>query len=91
LKVKAHVIVSGRVQGVFFRGNTRNEAEKHGVSGWVHNLADGRVEAVFEGEKADVDKLISFAGNGPLGAKVRDLDIKWMDYSGEFKDFQIHY
>ena len=91
LKVKAHVIISGRVQGVFFRGNTRNEAEKQNVNGWVRNLADGRVEAVFEGEKADVDKLISFAGTGPSRAKVRDLDIKWMDYTGEFNDFQIHY
>jgi acylphosphatase len=91
LKVKAHVIISGRVQGVFFRGKTRNEAKKYKVNGWVRNLADGRVEAVFEGEKADVDKLISFTGKGPSGAKVRDLDIKWMDYNGEFNDFQIHY
>jgi acylphosphatase len=91
LKVKAHVIISGRVQGVFFRGKTRNEAKKHSISGWVRNLADGRVEAVFEGEKTDVDKLISFAGIGPSGAKVRDLYIKWKDYNGEFKDFQIHY
>ncbi len=91
LKVKAHVIISGRVQGVFFRGKTRNEAEKHNINGWVRNLADGRVEAVFEGEKADVDKLISFAGTGPSRAKVRDLDIKWMDYTGEFNDFQIRY
>jgi acylphosphatase len=91
LKVKVHVIISGRVQGVFFRGKTRNEAKKHSTNGWVRNLADGRVEAVFEGEKENVDKLISFAGIGPSGAKVRDLDIKWMDYKGEFKDFQIHY
>lgn len=91
MKVKAHVIITGRVQGVFFRSKTRYEAKKYGVNGWVRNLPDGRVEAIFEGEKEDVDKLIDFAGKGPSGAKVQDLDIKWMDYSGEFKNFEIHY
>jgi acylphosphatase len=91
MKVRAHVIITGRVQGVYFRGNTRNEAIKNNVNGWVRNLADGRVEAVFEGDKENVDKLISFAGKGPSGAKVRDLDIKWEEYTGEFGDFKIIY
>lgn len=91
MKVKAQVIITGRVQGVFFRGKTRNEAKKYNINGWVRNLADGRVEAVFEGEKENVDKLIDFAGKGPSYAKVRDLDIIWMDYTGEFNDFQIRY
>lgn len=91
MKVKAHVIVSGRVQGVYFRGNTRNEARKYGVTGWVRNLPDGRVEAVFEGEKEDVDKIIEFVRHGPPYAKVTDLKLEWQDYTGEFKDFRIHY
>lgn len=87
--VKAHVLITGRVQGVFFRSNTRDEAKKYGVNGWVRNLPDGRVEAIFEGKKEDVDKLIDFAGRGPLGAKVMDLDVKWHNYSGKFKDFLL--
>ena len=89
MKVKAHVVVSGRVQGVYFRGNTRSEAKKYGVNGWVRNLPDGRVEAVFEGEKEDVDKLIDFARKGPSHAQVTDLSLDWLDYKGEFSDFQM--
>ena len=61
------------------------------MSGWVRNLPDGRVEAIFEGEKENVDKLIDFAGKGPYGAKVRNLDVKWQDYSKEFGDFEVRY
>ncbi len=88
-KVRAHVFITGRVQGVFFRYKTRNEAKKHDVTGWVRNLSDGRVEAVFEGNKEDVGKLIDFAGKGPSGAKVLDLNVKWQDYSGKFNDFEV--
>jgi len=91
MKVRAHVIVSGRVQGVYFRGNTKNEAKKYGVNGWVRNLPDGRVEALFEGEKEAVDKAIEFVKHGPSYAKVTDLELEWQDYNGEFKDFQIRY
>ncbi|HML05176.1 MAG TPA: acylphosphatase [Methanobacterium sp.] len=91
LNVKAHVIVSGRVQGVYFRGNTRREAQKQGVNGWVRNLPDGRVEAVFAGEKENVNKLIEIVKKGPSHANVTDLKIEWLEYKGEFKDFQIRY
>lgn len=91
MKVKAHVIVTGRVQRVFFRGQTKNEANKYNVNGWVQNLPDGRVEAVFEGEKEDVEKVINSTRNGPPGAIVTDLDLEWQDYGGEFNDFQIRY
>lgn len=91
MKVKAHVIVSGRVQGVYFRGNTREKAKKHGVNGWVQNLPDRGVEAVFEGEKKDVDKLIDFVKKGPSYAKVSNVDLEWLDYTGEFTDFRILY
>lgn len=91
MKVRAHVFINGRVQGVFFRSKTKNEAKRYGVFGWVRNLPDGRVEAIFEGKKNDVDKLIDFAGKGPSGAKVLDLNVKWQDYSGKFTDFEILY
>ena len=58
MKVRAHIFVSGRVQGVFFRVETRNEATKRSVSGWVRNTSDGKVEAVFEGERENVEKMV---------------------------------
>ena len=91
MKVRAHVFVSGRVQGVFFRSETRHEAKKRGVKGWIRNVRDGRVEAVFEGEKDAVKKLIEFCKRGPSGAGVTHVDVKWESYTGEFEDFQIRY
>lgn len=91
MKVRAHVFVSGRVQGVFFRYETRNEAKMRGVRGWVRNMPDGRVEAVFEGEEEAVRELIEFCRRGPLGARVMKVDVKWENYAGEFKDFEIRY
>lgn len=91
MKVRAHVFVSGRVQGVFFRHETRREAKMRGVKGWVRNLPDGRVEAVFEGEEEAVKQLIEFCKHGPPGAKVTSLEVKWEGYIGEFKDFEIRY
>ena len=91
MHVKVHILITGKVQGVFFRSRTRDEANKNNVNGWVRNLPDGRVEAILEGEKEDVDKVIDFAGKGPSGTKVLDLDIKWLNYSGEFNDFEVRY
>jgi acylphosphatase len=91
LKVRAHAFVSGRVQGVFFRSETQDEASRRNVSGWVRNTADGRVEAVFEGEKEDVEKLIDFCRKGPPGARVTKVDVRWENYTGEFRGFRIHY
>lgn len=91
MKVRVHVFVSGRVQGVFFRHETRREAKMRGVKGWVRNLPDGRVEAVFEGEEEAVKQLIEFCKRGPPGAKVTGIEVKWEDYMGEFKDFEIRY
>ena len=89
MKVRAHVFVSGRVQGVFFRVETRYEAMKRNVAGWVRNTSGGRVEAIFEGEREDVEKLIEFCRKGPSGARVTKVDVQWEKYSGEFKDFKI--
>ena len=89
MKVRAHIFVSGRVQGVFFRVETRYEAIKRNVAGWVRNTSGGRVEAIFEGEREDVEKLIEFCRKGPSGARVTKVDVQWEEYSGEFKDFKI--
>lgn len=91
MKVRAHVFVSGRVQGIFFRSETRHEAKKHGVKGWVRNLRDGRVEAVFEGEEEAVKDLIGFCKRGPSGARVTHVDVAWGSYTGESKNFRIRY
>ena len=91
MKVRAHVFLSGRVQGVFFRSETKYEAKKLGVSGWVRNLPDGRVEAVLEGEEKSVKELVEFCRRGPSGARVTGIDVMWENYTGEFKDFEIRY
>jgi len=91
MAVRAHVLVSGRVQGVFFRSQTRYEANRRKVAGWVRNTSDGRVEAVFEGEKEDVEKMIDFCRRGPPGARVTKVDVRWEDYTGESRDFKIRY
>jgi len=91
LKVRAHVIISGRVQGVFFRTETQDEAIRQSLTGWVRNMPDGRVEAVFEGEKDNVDKLIEFCRRGPPGARVTKVEVVWENYMGEFRDFRIRY
>ena len=90
-KTRAHIFVAGKVQGVFYRERTRNQAEKLGVSGWVKNLQDRRVEAVFEGDKDSVEKMVNWARNGPIWAKVDALDVVWEDYKGEFDSFEIRY
>ena len=89
MKVRAHIFVSGRVQGVFFRVETRYEAMKRNITGWVRNTSGGRVEAIFEGKREDVEKLIEFCRKGPSGARVTKVDVQWEEYSGEFKDFKI--
>ena len=91
MKVRVHIFVSGRVQGVFFRSETRYEANRRNVAGWVRNTHDGRVEAVFEGEKEDVKKVIDFCRRGPPGARVTKVNVRWGDYTGEFRDFKIRY
>jgi acylphosphatase len=88
---RAHVIISGRVQGVFFRMETKRAADKHGVCGWVRNTRDGTVEALFEGSKEQVDSAIEWCKKGPPLAQVRDLSVEWEDYRGEPGEFAIRY
>jgi acylphosphatase len=90
-KTRAHVFISGTVQGVFFRSETRDEAKRLGVAGWVRNMPDGKVEAVFEGEEKSVKEIIEFCKRGPPGARVADIHVVWENYTGEFRDFEIRY
>ena len=90
-KVRAHVIVKGVVQGVFFRAHTQKEAEKHAVLGWVKNKEDGTVEAVFEGNQAEVEALVQWCHTGPPFSRVEQADIKWENYTGKFSGFSILY
>jgi len=91
MKVRAHVFVTGRVQGVFFRSETRYEARKHHVVGWIRNLPYDRLEGVFEGEQEDVKKLVEFCRRGPPAAEVEEIVVSYEPYSGVFTSFEIRY
>lgn len=91
MRVRAHVYVSGLVQGVFFRSETVRRARRKSVTGWVRNLLDGRVEAVFEGRETDVEEMISFCHRGAPGAIVKHVEIFWEEPTGEFEDFRVHH
>jgi acylphosphatase len=91
MKIRYHVFVSGRVQGVFFRQNTLKRAKALGLKGWVKNTEDGKVEAVFEGEKEKIEKILEWMRKGPPFARVDGLEIEWENFKGEFDDFEIKY
>lgn len=74
-RTRAHVFISGRVQGVFFRASTRDQAQKRDVDGWVKNLDDGRVEAVFEGDPETVQSMIEWCHEGSPAAEVTDVSV----------------
>jgi acylphosphatase len=80
--VRRRVVVHGRVQGVFFRDSLRRLAEREGVSGWARNTSEGTVEAVFEGEPDDVERLVSFAKIGPPDAIVEAVNVSQEDPEG---------
>jgi acylphosphatase len=88
-QVRVHVVIEGRVQGVFFRASTRDEARARGLAGWVRNRADGRVEAVFEGDKAMVENMLTWCRKGPPYAYVDHVDIDWQPYQGDLADFRV--
>lgn len=90
-KTSARAVISGKVQGVYFRMETRNAAERYNVLGWVRNKPDGTVEAVFEGNKSAVDAVLNWCRKGPPMSHVLDVDVTWGDYSGTFESFDIRY
>ena len=88
---RVRVFISGRVQGVFFRAYTQEEAKKLGIKGWVRNLPDGRVEAVFEGDEKAVEEMIKWCHKGSPQSKVEKVEVIEEPYKGEFSDFFIKY
>ncbi|TML14440.1 MAG: acylphosphatase [Actinobacteria bacterium] len=80
---RAHVVVHGAVQGVFFRVEARDRASSLGIGGWVQNMSDGSVEAVFEGDDDRVESMVDWCRRGPRGARVDDVDVTWDEPQGE--------
>ncbi len=88
---RVHLLISGRVQGVYFRQSMMETAEKNNVLGWVQNLPNNRVEAILEGNDSNVDAVIEWTYFGPAGAVVDELKITEENYVGEFSKFEIRY
>ncbi len=86
---RVHLTINGRVQGVYFRGSTVEQARHLGLTGWVTNRADGSVEVVAEGEREQLEKLVNWCHSGPPGARVRDVLAEWLDSKHEFLGFFI--
>lgn len=90
-KVRAHIFVSGHVQGVFYRAYAQEVARNLEITGWVRNIADGRVEIVAEGVKAKLEEFIKKLRGGPAAARPGDIEVEWLTATGEFSDFEIRY
>ncbi|HEX9351414.1 MAG TPA: acylphosphatase [Gaiellaceae bacterium] len=86
---RAKVIVHGAVQGVFFRAVARDRARSLGLAGWVRNVPDGTVEAVFEGDDERVGSMVEWCRRGPVGARVEEIEVDWSEPEGE-QGFSIH-
>jgi acylphosphatase len=90
-KIRRRVLISGRVQGVNFRYYTRAAAREAGVYGWVRNLPDGRVEAVFEGDSENVESVVAWCHRGSPHGRVEDVLVHEEGWKGEFADFDVRY
>jgi acylphosphatase len=88
---RLHVWITGLVQGVNFRFYTREQAQQFGLSGWVRNLRDGRVEAILEGEAGQVERMLAWCRRGPPAARVERIDEERGQATGEFSDFRIRW
>jgi acylphosphatase len=86
---RVHIKVHGRVQGVFFRAYTQEEATRLGLKGWVRNTHDGCVEAVAEGDRKALESFVSWCHHGPSAAKVSSVDVEWATGTGEFATFRV--
>ncbi|ACL69599.1 acylphosphatase [Halothermothrix orenii] len=89
--VKKHVYISGRVQGVGFRSFLKSNAARIGINGWVKNLPDGRVEAVFAGEKEKVARILQLAKEGPAWARVDNIEEEDQPYKNDYNGFKIKF
>ncbi len=90
-KLRVHLFIKGKVQGVFFRQAMKVTAKKNNATGWVRNLKDGRVEAVIEGDDLDVINIVEWCHAGPANARVEDVEIKNEKFTGEFAKFEVLY
>jgi len=91
MKTNVHVIISGMVQGVWFRASTKQTAEQLGLTGWVRNTADGNVEAIFEGEEDIVKEMIEWCHQGPPSAQVEHVEVKNQEPTNGFDSFSVRY
>lgn len=89
--VRVCILVSGRVQGVFFRSRTQDEAQKLGLVGWVRNTPNGEVEIAAEGKRQDLERLVNWCKKGSLFARVENVEVTWENATGEFQSFEIVY
>ena len=88
---RKHVLIKGLVQGVFFRATLQERAYELDIAGWVRNKYDGSVEAVFEGENENIEKIIDWCHRGPRGARVKQVLVKDEEYTGKISEFSIKY
>ncbi len=86
---RAELLISGQVQGVFYRASAQQEAQRLGVYGEIRNLPGGEVEAVVEGEKGAVEEFIAWCRVGPPSARVEDVRVRWSAHRGEFRTFRV--
>ncbi len=86
---EAHIVVRGRVQGVYFRGSLKQQADMRGLSGWVRNRPDGSVEAVVQGPRAAVDSVVAWAQRGPRGARVESAEVHWPEVEALLDTFEV--
>jgi acylphosphatase len=91
VKVRAHAVFGGRVQGVFFRASTKECADSFGLTGWVRNMPDGSVEAVFEGDEAKVRRVLDLCSAGRAPIRVDSKLVRMSDATGEFEGFTVRY
>jgi acylphosphatase len=89
MKTQVHVVISGIVQGVWYRASTKVKAEQLGLTGWVKNTSDGNVEAVFEGDEQKIKEMVAWCWKGPPNAKVTDICMKQDSVVGSFKEFSV--
>ncbi|MFN2145138.1 MAG: acylphosphatase [Anaerolineales bacterium] len=90
-QLRLHAIISGRVQGVGFRGFTATTAQRIGLTGWVRNKVNGTVETVAEGDQAQLDAFIRQISAGPGPSYVDNVEIQWLEATGEFSNFQVRW
>ncbi|NLI74192.1 MAG: acylphosphatase [Euryarchaeota archaeon] len=91
MKSRVEARFYGVVQGVYFRAYTANFAKQKNITGWVCNLDDGSVSAVFEGEREDIEEVIRLLKEEHPAARIENIDLKWLDFIGQFDDFEVRY